>query len=197
MSRKSPVAAFLFFSAVLVIYPQTFSLRAGGGIMFPQQNSFRNVYGNAYPLVVEAGVRLTEKFGLSSGVHWISKNGRAWPLDQGQDEFPVHFEMISVPVSVFYEFAGRLGGVPLGIILGLGISWHSYRETWETVDLRYQDSKLGPLVYAAADFHFFSWAGFFTSLRWESVPTGWESHLGGTVNLGGFQLLAGVAFYLN
>ena len=54
MSRKSPVAAFLFFSAVLVIYPQTFSLRAGGGIMFPQQNSFRNVYGNAYPLVVEA-----------------------------------------------------------------------------------------------------------------------------------------------
>ncbi len=195
MTRKSFGAAFIFFFSVLWVYPQTFSIRAGGGIMFPQQASFRHVYGNAYPLVIEAGVRLTRKFGISSGVNWISNNGRAWPLDQGQDEFPVHFKMISVPVSVFYEFPGRLGGVPLGVTLGLGISWHSYKETWETFELSYQDNKLGPLVYAAVDFHLFSRVGFFTSVRWESVPTGQESLLGGKINLGGIQLLAGVAFY--
>ncbi len=164
--------------------------------MLPQQDSFRDVYGNAYPLVIEEGVRLTKNFGFSAGLNWISKNGRAWPLNQGQDEFPVHFEMISIPVSVFYEFSGRLGGVPLGITLGLGISWHSYKETWETVELSYQGNKWGPLVYATVDFRAFSRIGLFTSLRWESVPTGQESLFGGKINLGGIQLLAGVTFYL-
>jgi hypothetical protein len=197
MNKKNWVVAILFFCAVLPLPSQTISLRAGGGIMLPQENSFRKIYGNAFPLVFEARVRFAGNYGVAVGLDWLSKKGKAWPLDQGEEEFAVRFKMISIPFSVFYEYSGKLGRVPLGVALGLGISWHSYEENWETAELSYQGKKWGPLVYATADFRFLSRVGLFTSLRWESVGTGQISPLGEVINLGGIMLLAGVTFYLN
>jgi hypothetical protein len=196
MSKKNLTGAILFFSAVVFIYPQTLLIRAGGGIMRPQEDSIRKVYGTAFPLTFEAGVRMAKNFGLAVGLDWTSKKGQALALDQGEEQFPVHFEMISVPVSVFYEYSGKLGRVPVGLAFGLGASWHSYKENWETVELSYQGKKWGPLIYTTADFRLLSRVGLFTSLRWESVSTGQASPLDNKINLGGIMLLAGITLYL-
>ena len=164
--------------------------------MRPQDDSFRKVYGTVFPLTIEAGVGIIKNFGLAAGYDWTSKKGQALALDQGEDLFPVHFEMISIPVSIFYQYGGKLGGVPVGLVFGLGASWHSYHENWETVDLTSQGKKWGPLVYATIDFRLFSRVGVFTSLRWESISTGQASLLSDNVNLGGIKLLAGMIFYL-
>jgi hypothetical protein len=196
MSRKNLVSVILFFSAALFIYPQTVLIRAGGGIMRLQDDSFRKVYGTAFPLTIEAGVGMTKNFGLAVGLDWTSKKGQALALDQGEDRFPVHFEMISIPVSVYYQYAGKLGSIPVGLAFGLGASWHSYKENWETADLTYQGKKWGPLVYTTVDFRLFSRVGVFTSLRWESISTGQASPLDDNVNLGGIKLLAGITLFL-
>lgn len=197
MSKKGLTSLILFFFAALFVYPQIFSIRAGAGIMRPQEDSFKEIYGNCFPLSLEVNVRLSDNYGLAVGLDWINEKGKALPLDQGGEEFLLHFKMISIPVSVFYEFSGRLGSVPLGIDLGLGVNWHSYKESWETAELISRGKKLGLLVYGTVDFRLFSRVALFTSLRYESVPTGKSSLLNEKINLGGVKLLTGIAFYLN
>jgi hypothetical protein len=196
MSQKYFGLMLLFFCSALSVFPQTLSVRAGAGVLFPREDSYKKIYGNSFPLLFEAKVRVFKNCGFTAGLDWRSDKGKAWPLGEAAEEFPLRFKMISIPVSVFCEFPIKMGTVPVDAAFGLGISWNSYKENWETAELSHGGKTWGPLVYAAVDFRIVSRAGLFASLRWESVPTGQESPFGRNINLGGIKLLGGVIFYL-
>jgi hypothetical protein len=139
---------------------------------------------------------LSGPFGLTAGADWISKQGKALPLEQAEEEFPLRFKRISVPLTVFYELSGKLGTVPVGLAVGGGVSWNHYKETWETAELALQGQTWGGLAYVTAGVRLLAGVGLFASLRWESVPTGKDSPLGNRINLGGLGLRGGVSFRL-
>ncbi len=196
MKKRCLGAGLMFFLGALYIYPVSLSVRAGAGILWPTQDSFRELYGHTFPLALEATIRFSGRFGLAAGADWISKKGKALPLEQAEEEFRLRFQRISIPLTIFYELSGKLGGVPVDLAVGGGVSWNHYKETWETADLASQGQIWGGLAYVTADFRLLARFGLFASLRWESVPTGRDSPLGNRINLGGVGLRGGVSFRL-
>ncbi|MEW5900081.1 MAG: hypothetical protein AB1715_01315 [Acidobacteriota bacterium] len=196
MSKKSAALIFLVLASVSNLHSQKLSLHAGTGIFRPAGNAVRSLYGNSIPLVLDVGYRLGRKFGLAAGLEWRRDRGVALPIGPGTEEFPVRLRMVSVPVSAFAEFSGELGRFPFVIDLGAGISWNSYKETWDRVALSHSGTDWGYRLYATADFRPFPRIGFFAQVRWDTVPTGRESILDENINLGGVGLLAGLSLYL-
>lgn len=199
MRNKCVLLVLLVLAIVSNLHSQKLSLRAGTGIIRPTGNAVRSLYGNSIPLVFDVGYRLGRNFGLAAGLEWRRDRGTALPIGEGTEEFPVRLRMISAPVSAFAEFSGGLGRIPFVVDLGAGVTWNSYKETWEGVNLSHSGSDWGYRLYAAADFRLFPRIGFFAQVRWETMPTGQESILDEgnvEINLGGVGLLAGLSFCL-
>jgi hypothetical protein len=181
------VLAVLGLAGAAAAQRLTVSLGAGGYV--PSDEAYRLVYGGAAVFGGDAWLTFGQHFGLAVGFSRLSDSGLAVPISGGEDAYPLSFRRSTVPFLAFYQ----IGISALTIRLGAGAGFHSYRESWDTVDLEFKDSKIGPRVVLAVSAAVLARLSFYASAAYDSIPTGAGSALAANVNLGGFQVQGGLA----
>jgi hypothetical protein len=194
MSRRRPLLRVGLSLAVLFVAagpPAASAYDLGltvlSGIHVARESAFRDIYGAVIPVGLEVRF-VTHGFGLSVGGFTLGKTGTAVSLDGGPGVYPVKIRMTALPVMAFFR-------IPRGrahLDLGLGAVRTSFEETWSTGDFRVEGSAWGFLIGINAEYGLAPWLALSGSLRFSSAPTGRDSILGGAIDLGGFQALAGV-----
>jgi hypothetical protein len=169
---------------------QELSLSAGAGGFFPSAGDYRQIYGSGLSIGGDLWLKLRGPFGFAAGFGLLSDKGTAVPLGLGTAEYPLIFRRTSIPVVVFYQ----LEAGPVALRLGAGAGIHSYKETWQTVDLSYEGHKISPRIVMTATLAVIDRISVFGSASYDSIRAGADSALGTTVKIGGFQLLGGLAF---
>ena len=167
---------------------QDVSLSVSSGLFLPGQEAFREIYGSGIPLSLDVWVGFSQSVGASIGVLYLGQKGTALIIEGPEEEHPLEFRMISVPLSVFYR--ASFGHV--FVRFGAGLGYHSYRETWKSMDVVHKGSNWAPVMYAALERQVSGRASVFASLRYESIQTGSGSPVLGEVNVGGFTAVAGL-----
>ena len=180
--------AVLGMAAAATAQHLTVSLAAGG--FFPSDETYRQIYGNGMVIAGDAWLAFEKHFGLAVGYGRLSDDGLAVPVSGGEASFPLSFTRTTVPLLVFYE----LGSKAVTVRLGAGAGFHSYRESWQTVDLEFSDSKVGPRLVLAVSAAIFGRLSLYASATYDSIPTGEGAALATNIDLGGFQVLGGLAY---
>lgn len=168
-----------------------FDLGALAGIHLGRESAFRDIYGAALPLGLEARF-IMRRIGLSIGGFTLGRTGTAVSPDGGAENYPVKIRMTSFPVTAFLR-------IPWGrarLDLGLGAVLTSFAETWTSGGFRTEDSALGFLIGANAEYDVGPRLALAGTVRVFSAPTGRDSILGNEIDLGGIQVLAGVTYRL-
>lgn len=101
------------------------------GLFSFNQKVFRDIYSQipAYSATLE--LYFSRNFGLSSGLVVLNRKAQAVGLGEDEDDFPVIFRKIEVPLFLKYRWKwNRLSFSP-----GLGLCFSSYQEKWETLPL--------------------------------------------------------------
>lgn len=181
----------LFVLGLIAAAPaQELSLSFGAGGFFPSDDNYRLIYGSSLSFAGDICLKLKGPVGFATGFGRMSDKGVAVPGSYGTETYPVEFRRTSIPLIVFYQFdVGRLA-----IRLGTGAGIHSYRETWQTVDLDFEGHKVSPRYVLNVSAELFKKISVFCSGTYESIRTGAGSDLARNIELGGFQLLGGLAF---
>jgi hypothetical protein len=191
MNAGRRVAAFLvLLGLAAAARAQELSVSLAAGSFRASEEAYREIYGSGVPFSVDAWLKLIGHFGLSVGYGWVGDTGLAVPMDGGDAEYPVKFRRTSIPVVVYYQLDFKA----VDIRLGAGMCAHRYEETWETVDLGFKGNRVSPRFFAAVSVALLRRLSLFGSATLDTVPTGAGSPFVNDVNLGGFQLLGGVAF---
>lgn len=194
MKAGRPVAGFAVLILVLVLAApapaEELSLSLAAGNFFASQGAYREVYGSSMSISADLWLKLKGPFGLAAGYGWVDDTGLAVPMDGGDAEYPVKFRRTSVPVVVFYQIDVK----PVEVRLGAGLGIHRFKETWQTVDLGFSGHKVSARFVLAASVALLGRLSLFGSATYDTIPTGAGSPLVNEVNLGGLQLLGGVAF---
>lgn len=169
---------------------QELSVSFGSGGFFPSDENYRQIYGSSLSLAGDIWLKLKGPIGFAAGFGWMSDQGVAVPMNGGTETYPVEFRRTSLPLTVFYQFEAG----PVAIRLGAGAGFHSYRETWQTVDLDFKGHKASPRIILAVSAALLKRVSLFCSANYESIRTGEGSPLAESIDLGGFQILGGLAF---
>lgn len=169
---------------------QELSLSLAAGSFFASQAAYRQVYGSSVPLAADVWLKLKGPFGFAAGYGWVGDKGNAVPMDGGDAEYPVKFRRMTIPVIVFYQVDVKAVALRFGA--GLGI--HSFKETWQTVDLGFEGRKVSPRFVLAASVAVIDRLSLLCSVTYDTIRTGAGSPLAVDVNLGGFELLGGLSF---
>jgi hypothetical protein len=185
------VGLALFVAGLAAAAPaQELSLSFGVGGFFPSNGSYSTIYGSSLSFAGDIWLKLKGPIGFAAGFGRVTDTGVAVPSDWGTETYPLEFRRTSVPLIVFYQFDAG----PVAIRLGAGAGLHSYRETWQTVDLDFKGHKTSPRIVLAVSAAFLRRISVFCSGSYESIRTGEGSLPAANVNLGGFQVLGGLAF---
>jgi hypothetical protein len=182
--------AVLALAASAAAQHLTVSFGAGG--FFPSDETYRRVYGNGTVFAGDLWLTFEKHFGLATGFGRMSDSGFAVAMDGGDAEYPLSFRRTSIPIAVFYVF----GTKKITARLAAGAVFHGFRETWTTVDVEYSDSKFGPRLALAVSAAVFGRLSLFCSATYDGIPTGAGSALAPNIDLGGFQVLGGLAFQI-
>jgi len=170
---------------------QELSASFGAGGFFPSDGAYREIYGSSLSFAGDLWLKLKGPVGFAAGFGRISDKGVAAPSSSdGTEAFPLEFRRTSIPLIVFYQIEAG----PVAIRLGAGAGIHSYRETWQTVDLDFRGHKTSPRIVLAVSAAVIKRVSFFCSGSFESIRTGESSLPDVSINLGGFQVLGGLAF---
>lgn len=169
---------------------QELSVSVGAGGFFPKAKAYRDIYGRGTAL--SGGVWFTLKSGLgfAAGFDRLADEGLALPLGGGDEEYPLDFRRISIPLLVYYE--ASLGGVALRFGAGLGI--HSYKEAWPTEGISFEGRVSKPRFVLAASAPLFSRLSLIAVASYEAIATGEGTPLDTNIDLGGIQVLGGLSF---
>ena len=190
MTRRLALGAATFVLALAATAPaQELSLSVGAGGLFPSGGHYREIYGSGLSIGGDLWLKLRGPFGFAAGFGLLSDKGTALH-ESGTAEYPLSFRRTSVPVVVFYQ----LPAGPVTMRFGAGAGIHSYKETWQTVDLSYEGHKISPRIVMTATLALIGRISVFGSASYDSIRTGADSALGTRVKIGGFQLLGGLAF---
>lgn len=166
------------------------TLSVSAGVFLPQQPFYRQIYGSSIPLSFEAGWEFKGGFGLSAGLTALRDDGRAVAVSGEGEEYPLRFERLSVPLTIFYSPKVR-GAF---IRFAAGAAYHSYRERWLTVDLGFEGRTIGPRLGLTAGFPVLGRLSLFGSLTYEPLAAKTTSPQEEKVELGGILVLVGAAF---
>lgn len=169
---------------------QELSVSFGAGGSFPSSSANRRIYGSGPSVAADISLRLRGHLGLSLGYGRLADSGSAVPAGEGQDVFPLKIRRTSIPVLLFYE----LDAGPATFRLGAGFGFHSFSETWQTVDFEFRGHKVAPRLALAVGVKILGPVSLMGSACYESIPTGAGSALDPNVDLGGFQIFGGLAF---
>ena len=191
MNAVRRVAIFLVvLGLAAAVRAQELSVSLAAGSFRASEEAYRGIYGPSVPFSADLWLKVKGPFGLGTGFSRLSDKGRAVPIGEDGAEYPVKFSRTSIPIIVFYQLDIKA----VDIRLGAGLCAHRYEETWETVELGFKGSKVSPRLFAAATVALLSRLSLFGSATYDTIPTGAGSPLVTDVNLGGLQLLGGVAF---
>lgn len=169
---------------------QELSVSFGAGGFFPSDGAYREIYGSSLSFAGDLWLKLKGPVGFAAGFGRISDKGVAEPMDGGTETYAVEFRRTSIPFLVFYQ----IDAGPVAIRLGAGAGLHSYRETWQTVDLDFRGHKTSPRIVLAVSAAVLNRVSLFCSGSFESIRTGESSFPDASINLGGFQVLGGLEF---
>jgi len=170
---------------------QEISLSLAAGSVFAADAAYRQVYGGS-GLALEGNIwfKLKVPLGVAVGLGRLADDGFAVPMDGGEEEYPVEFRRTSVPLVVFYQ----VGGKAIDVRFGAGLGIHSYRESWETVDLVHEGHKVSFRLVLAATYALLDRLSLLCSVSYDSIRTGAGSPLAENADVGGVQLLGGLSF---
>lgn len=180
-------AAVLGLAGAMPAQHLTVSLGAGG--FFPSDAAYRQIYGGGLAFSADAWLAFEKHFGLAVGFARLSDDGLAVPLGGGESAYPLSFRRTTVPLLAFYV----LDAGAFSVRLGAGAGFHSYRESWDTVDLSFRDNKVGARVVLAVSAAVRGPLSLFVSATYDTIPTGAGAALASDIDLGGLQILGGLA----
>ncbi|HDT13596.1 MAG TPA: hypothetical protein ENO03_04490 [Candidatus Aminicenantes bacterium] len=183
-------AAVLGAALAVTAPAQELTVAAGAGGFFPSHREYRLVYGLGQVWTGEVWFKLKGPVGLAAGFERLSDKGAAVPLDGGDEVYPLEFRRTSVPLVVFYQIEAG----PAAFRLGAGLGVHSYRETWRTVDLDFEGRKVSPRLVLAVFVAPVERLSLFCRASAGSIRTGEGSFLAPNIDIGGFQVVGGLAF---
>ncbi len=188
--RLAAGLALLMLGLAAAAPGQELSLSFGAGGFFASDDIYRQIYGSSPSLAGDIWLKFKGPVGIAAGFGWMSDKGVALPLSGGTETYPLEFRRTSIPLIAFYQFAAG----PVAIRLGAGAGFHSYRETWPTVDLDFKGHKASPRIVLAVSTALLKRVSLFCSAGYESIRTGEGSPLAARINLGGLQVLGGLEF---
>jgi hypothetical protein len=165
----------------------TVSLGAAG--FFPSDAACRRIYGSGMAVAGSAWISFEKHFGLAVGFGRLSDHGLAVAGPGGDGSYPLSFRRTTVPLLVFYQ----LGPKAVTLRLGAGAGFHSYRESWDTIDLEFHDTKVGAHLSLALSAAVLGRLSLYTSVTYDTIPTGAGAALASHIDLGGIQVLGGLA----
>ncbi|MHB8093792.1 MAG: hypothetical protein ACYDH0_02515 [Candidatus Aminicenantales bacterium] len=190
MRRVVVLGSILVLGLAATAQARELSVSFSSGSFFARQSGYRRIYGSSIPVSLEAGFKLKWGIGISAGLVSIRDRGSAISLDGGEEEYGLKFRRLSIPVSAFYA----LESGKFEVRFGAGASFNSYAEDWESVDLGFEGNKVSPRFFASVGYAVLPRWSLVGSVVYESIPTGAGSLLGENINLGGFEILAGIAY---
>ncbi len=168
---------------------QEVSVSLGAGGFLPAEKVYRDIYGGGSVLAVDVWLRLESGLGFAAGFERLADHGEALPLGGGDAEYGLDFRRTSVPILVYYETS--VAGVALR--LGAGVGVQSYKEVWPTEGLSFAGHKVVPRFALAVSAPIMGRLSLIALASYESIATGEGTPLDTNVNLGGFQVLGGLA----
>jgi hypothetical protein len=183
-------AAVLVAAMAAAVPAQELAVSIGAGGFFPSHREYRLVYSSAQVWAGNVWFKLKGPVGLAAGYERLSDKGTAVAMDGGVEVYPLEFRRTSIPLIAFYQIEAG----PAAFQLGAGIGVHSYRETWRTVDLDFEGRKVSPRFVLAVFVAPVERLSLFCRASAESIRTGEGSFLAPNIDIGGFQIVGGLAF---
>lgn len=201
MIRKRAAAILLFFGASLGATaawagPLKLALSASSGMFFPKGEAYRELYGAGIPVSFDTWLTIGNHFGASAGLNYLSDSGTAVPMDGGEDEYPLKFRRLTIPVSVYFEMHP---GRTIDLRLGAGLGVHRYEEKWTSLSLEAAGWKVSPRLYVSADWRAvpsLARLAFIGTVAFDTIGVGSGALLADKPNIGGFQILVGASWRL-
>lgn len=169
---------------------QELSLAVSAGGFASSEEAYRDIYGSGLVLAADVLFKLKGPFGIATGFSRSADEGVAVPLDDGGEEYPLEFTRTTVPLLVFYQFDLKR----IDIRLGAGLGFHSYKESWPTAGLSFEGKKTTPRFALDVGLEVLRRVSVFGSARYSSVRTGAGSPLVIDADVGGIEIMAGLAF---
>lgn len=189
MRKKTVLISAAVFVLSLSSYGQMVSLSISSGLFLPKEELYRDIYGQGIPLAVEVRFAIQRTFGLAAGFEYLSASGSALNVNQGDVDFPVHFTMASYPISVYFIYpVGKLA-----FWAAAGISFHSYKEEWEDLDLDHDGKKTKPFLSSGIEYKIAPRLSVRLSLRYQSIVAERGPYIRRDVDLGGLSVFGGLS----
>jgi hypothetical protein len=190
-ARRLAFALAAFLLALPAAVPaQELSLSVGAGGLFPSGDSYRQIYGSSFAVAGDVWLKLKGPIGLAAGFGSLADDGLAVPMSGGSTEYPLKFRRRTIPLVLFYQF--DIG--PVGLRAGAGAGFHSFDETWQTVDLDYSGHETGPRFLLSVSVPVLGRLSLFSSLTYDSIRKHTGYPYSYKVDLGGVQVIGGLAF---
>jgi hypothetical protein len=206
LSKKLMViGALLLFSGSLLIPPAQaqdeerrtgFSISLSAGIFYPQQRSFRLIYGTVQiPLGIQLGCAFSRRVALHLGFKYLSFSGNTIVIGPIfiPETYSVRFKNSSVRLGFTYALRSRKR---LTMFVGGGGSTNFFKEKWEGLSLSREGRKVGFYILTGNEYSLGKRFSLFSLLEYTNVATGTGSKLLEKVNLGGLELSFGLRFWL-
>jgi hypothetical protein len=192
MKARHPITgmALLILGLAAAAPAQELTFSIGAGRFLASEGAYRQVYGSGPAFAGDIWLKLKGRLGLAAGFNLLPDRGMAVPMDGGDAAYPLKFRRTSIPLVVYYEF--DVGDV--AVRLGAGIGFHSYKEIWQTADLEFEGHKVSPRIVLGVSWALLDKLSLLFYANYDSIRTGAGSSLAKDVDLGGFQLLGGLAF---
>lgn len=169
---------------------QHLTVSLGGGGSWPSDAATRQVYGNGAVFGADAWLAFNKHFGFAVGFSRLDDDGLAVPIGGGEAAYPLSFRRTTLPFLLFCQTGVKF----ITVRLGAGAGFHSFRESWDTVDLEFKGRKVGPRVVLSVSAAVLGRLSLCASAIYDSIPTGAGSALASNINLGGFQVQGGLAY---
>ena len=167
---------------------QEMSISVAAGGLFPSGDSYREIYGPSVVWTGDVWLKLKGRFGFATGFGQLTDDGTA---SGPSDLYPVRFRRRTIPIVLFYQF--DIG--PVDIRAGAGVGFHSFKETWRTVDLEYSGSKTAPRCLLSVSVEVVKRLSLFSSVTYDPIREGFDtSYYSSEIKLGGAQVVGGLAF---
>ena len=189
MRNKVVLASAAVFFLVLTSYGQMVSLSVSSGLFLPKEELYRDIYGRGIPVAGEVRFAIQRTFGLAAGFEYLSATGTALNVNQGDVDFPVRLTLTSYPVSFYFIY-------PLGKLAfwaSAGISFHSYKEEWEDLDLVHEGKKTKPFLSSGIEYKIVPRLSLRLFLRYQSIVAERGPYIRREVDLGGLSVLGGLS----
>ncbi len=169
--------------------PRRFLIGVAAGCFYPQQETFREIYGHGvWPVELQLDWEVFRNFSIVGAARYLETSGTSVSLfpQLPAETYDLHWQMATLRLGVNYRH-GRSRFAPF---VGLGGSFSFYREQWRDIDLYQEGQKAGFFFQAGGRFRLNRFWQVLGQLDYSVIPGGIGPQ--GQVRLGGVTLLLGL-----